>query len=52
MAKILINDGIHNTGLEMLKSVGFEVITETIAQDQLSEKLPEYDAICVQVPQK
>ena len=47
MAKILINDGIHNTGLEMLKSVGFEVITETIAQDQLSEKLPEYDAICV-----
>jgi len=47
MTKILINDGIHNTGLEMLKSAGFEVNTETIPQNQLMDKLPLYDAICV-----
>jgi len=47
MTKILINDGLHKTGLDMLKSAGFEVETTNIPQDQLAEKLPSYDAICV-----
>jgi len=47
MAKILINDGIHATGLKMLQDAGFEVHTNNIPQDELSEKLPEYHAICV-----
>ena len=47
MAKILINDGIHNTGLEMLKSVGFEVITETIAQEDGGNITAERSATCL-----
>lgn len=47
MAKILINDGIHPSGLAKLQAAGHEVDTEKIPQDQLMEKLPAYDAICV-----
>ena len=47
MAKILINDGIHPTGKEMLEKAGFEVNCNKISQDDLTERLPEYDAICV-----
>lgn len=47
MPKVLINDGIHATGLEMLKAAGIEVDTNNIAQEDLPEKLPAYDAICV-----
>lgn len=47
MAKILINDGIHPTGKEMLEKAGFEVDCNKISQDDLANKLPEYDAICV-----
>jgi len=45
--KILINDGIHPSGLEKLKAAGFEVDNIKIPQDELAEKLPEYAAICV-----
>lgn len=47
MARILINDGIHPTGLRMLKDKGHEVQTDPIAQEELAEKLPSFDAICV-----
>ncbi len=47
MAKILINDGIHPTGLKMLEEAGFEVSTTNIPQNELMEKLPAYNAICV-----
>lgn len=47
MAKILVNDGMHPSGLELLKNKGFEVDNIHIEQEKLSEKLPEYDAICV-----
>lgn len=47
MARILINDGIHSTGLKMLQEAGHEVSTEKVEQDQLMESLPSYDAICV-----
>lgn len=47
MAKILINDGIHPSGLALLRERGFEVSTDHIPQDKLQELLPLYDAICV-----
>ncbi len=47
MAKILINDGIHPTGEKMLRDAGHDVVTTTIAQDDLIQELPAYDAICV-----
>ena len=47
MIKVLINDGIHATGLSMLQDAGFEVQTEKISQEQLMERLPEFQAICV-----
>ncbi len=36
MKKILANDGIDNGGKTALETLGFEVITEKVAQDQLS----------------
>lgn len=47
MMKILANDGIHRAGKELLEKAGFQVDLETIPQDQLNERLPEYDAIIV-----
>lgn len=47
MIRVLINDGIHPTGLKMLQDAGYQVDTDKIAQDDLPSKLPEYDAICV-----
>lgn len=47
MAKILINDGMHSTGIQMLIDAGHTVHTDKIPQDELMAKLPEYDAICV-----
>ncbi len=34
--KILANDGISKSGIEALKAAGFEVITTTVAQEQLA----------------
>ncbi len=47
MAKILINDGIHPTGLKMLTEAGHDVQTDKIEQDDLMAQLPVFDAICV-----
>lgn len=47
MAKILINDGIHKTGEQMLRDAGHEVSTTKIEQADLMAQLPAYDAICV-----
>lgn len=47
MARILINDGIDPTGEQMLRDAGHDVTTTTIAQADLIQKLPAYDAICV-----
>ena len=47
MAKILINDGIHESGYKKLVEHGHQVDNFHIPQDELSEKLPAYDAICV-----
>ena len=47
MPKILINDGIHASGLKKLEEAGFEVDNTKIAQEDLINRLPQYDAICV-----
>ncbi len=47
MTKILINDGIHPTGLNMLIDAGFEVQTENIPQKELGARIGEFDALCV-----
>ena len=47
MYKILINDGIHPDGLELLRDAGYDVSTDKIPQDELMERLPEYDVITV-----
>ncbi len=47
MAKILINDGIHPSGLAKLEAAGHEIDNIKIPQAELSEKLSAYDAICV-----
>ncbi len=39
MKKILVNDGIHPRGKELLEQAGFEVDTNTIPQDELMSKL-------------
>lgn len=45
--KVLINDGISESGLVLLRQAGYDVHTDHIPQDQLIQKLHEYDAICV-----
>ena len=47
MAKILINDGIHPTGKKLLIEAGHEVSDDKILQEELMNKLPDFDAICV-----
>ena len=45
--KILANDGIHPTGQKMLEEAGFQVELNRIPQDDLNDKLNDYDAIIV-----
>ncbi len=47
MAKILVNDGIEASGKIMLEAAGFEVDMNKIPQEDLVNRLNEYDVICV-----
>jgi len=47
MAKILVNDGMHQAGIDMMIAAGHEVDTNNIPQADLMDKLQSYDAICV-----
>ncbi|WP_183560036.1 D-2-hydroxyacid dehydrogenase [Mucilaginibacter sp. SP1R1] len=47
MIKILANDGIDPIGKQLLEDAGFVVDTNNIPQDELPEKLQNYDAITV-----
>jgi D-3-phosphoglycerate dehydrogenase len=47
MARILVNDGIHPDGKKMMEEAGFTVSTTKIAQEDLINELPNFDAICV-----
>jgi D-3-phosphoglycerate dehydrogenase len=39
--KVLANDGISQTGIDSLETAGFEVITDTVVQDQLINYINE-----------
>ena len=45
--KILINDGLHPAGLQLLQDAGHDTDTNNIPQDELLTKLNDYDAILV-----
>jgi D-3-phosphoglycerate dehydrogenase len=47
MTRILANDGIHPSGKILLEDAGFIVDTEKIPQNELLDRLPAYDVICV-----
>ena len=47
MPRILINDGIHPTGAKLLEEAGFEISLDKVAQEDLVNELPSFDAICV-----
>jgi D-3-phosphoglycerate dehydrogenase / 2-oxoglutarate reductase len=47
MIKILVNDGMHPYGQQLLEEANFQVDTQTIAQDDLPEALPDYNVIIV-----
>jgi D-3-phosphoglycerate dehydrogenase len=41
--KILANDGISNSGIQALEAAGYEVLTTTVAQEQLANFINEQD---------
>ncbi len=45
--KILVNDGMHPKGIQMLQDAGFDVDTNNIPNEELPSKLNAYDVICV-----
>lgn len=47
MANILINDGLHPSGIKMLQDAGHSVHTDKISQEDLNSELPKFDGICV-----
>jgi len=47
MIRILANDGIDAAGKKIFLDAGFEVVTDKVSQDQLSEGLKNFDAILV-----
>ena len=47
MRKILVNDGIETSGKVMLENAGYIVDMTKIPQEELVNRLNEYDAICV-----
>ncbi len=47
MIKILANDGIDPVGKKLLEDAGFSIDTNNIPQEELPEKLKNYDAITV-----
>ena len=47
MTKILANDGINKAGLQLLEAAGFKVETNFIPQNELADKIAEYDILLV-----
>ncbi|MGB1217842.1 MAG: NAD(P)-dependent oxidoreductase, partial [Saprospiraceae bacterium] len=47
MIKILANDGVHPDGVALLEKAGYQVDLNKIPQDELMERLQEYDVICI-----
>lgn len=47
MIRILANDGIDQSGKQILEAAGFEVVTQKINQEDLATQLNNFDAILV-----
>jgi D-3-phosphoglycerate dehydrogenase len=47
MIRLLANDGIEDSAKQMLEQAGIEVATEKVAQENLINELPNFDAITV-----
>jgi len=47
MIRILANDGINDKGKKALENAGFELVTQTVAQEDLAKELKNYDAVLV-----
>ncbi len=47
MIRILVNDGIHPDGKLLLEEAEYDVVTDKIAQEDLINELPKFDAIIV-----
>jgi len=47
MVKILANDGIHPDGKMLLEEANYQVDTTKVPQEELAEKLPNYDVVIV-----
>ena len=47
MIRILANDGIHADALMLLEEASIEVVTTKIPQDDLIQKLQDFDGIIV-----
>ncbi|MEZ4911521.1 MAG: D-2-hydroxyacid dehydrogenase [Saprospiraceae bacterium] len=45
--KVLVNDGIEEIGKSLMEEAGITVDMTTIPQDELLERLNDYDGICV-----
>jgi D-3-phosphoglycerate dehydrogenase len=45
--KVLVTDGIHPKGAEMMKDAGFEVTEQKFSPEELIEKIKDFDAIIV-----
>ena len=45
--RILANDGLEKSAIERLTTAGHEVVTDKVAQDQLSAALAQFDGIIV-----
>ena len=52
MIRILANDGIDAAGKAMLEAQGFNVITEKVKQEELKNKIADYEAILVRSASK
>jgi D-3-phosphoglycerate dehydrogenase len=47
MKRILANDGIAEDGKKILEEAGFEVVTDKIAQDDLKNRINDFDVLIV-----
>jgi D-3-phosphoglycerate dehydrogenase len=45
--KVLVNDGISSQGEEILRNAGLDVVNEHIPQEELPNKIQDFDAIIV-----
>lgn len=45
--KVLVSDGIHPKGAEVLENAGIEIVSEKYSPEELVEKIKDFDAILV-----